>query len=147
MAALSQRGGGLVQSVSVKARERHRGKVKVGSNDECGDPHACADEQRDHRFNTPPRTSELAEGKPLAPPSAHAAAPALVSRCTPTPCACDKSRHSRTSPSPDEPTPAVLEPIVEATLAPGPAFVVAPVPERVLAPGLVRVRAAIRGPA
>ena len=112
----------------------------------CGVQQARADE-RERRFHTTIGTSDLAEGTPLAPPSAHAAAHDLVSGCTLTPRAPDQSRQPRTIPSPAEPTLKVLAPILEPTLAPGPALVLAPLPELVLAPVLERVLAAVRAPA
>ena len=117
-----------------------------GGTDKCGVPQARADE-RESLFNIPLRTSDPAEGTPLAPPSAHAAADDLVSRCTLTPRAPDQSRQPRTIPSPAEPTLKVLAPILEPILAPGPAIVLAPVPELVLAPVLARVLAAVLAPA
>ena len=135
-----------MRSGSVEARERHKGNVKGGGTDKCGVPQARADE-RERRFHTPLGTSDPAEGTPLAPPSAHAAAHDLVSGCTLTPRAPDQSRQPRTIPSPAEPTLKVLAPILEPTLAPGPALVLAPLPELVLAPVLERVLAAVRAPA
>ena len=135
-----------MRSGSVEARERHGGKVKGGGTDQCGVPQARADE-RERRFNTPLGISEPAEGTPLAPPSAHAAAHDLVFRCTLTPRAPGQSRQPRTTPFPAEPTLKVLAPILKPILAPGPALVPAPVPELVLAPVLARVLAVVLAPA
>ena len=135
-----------MRSGSVEARERHGGNVKGGGTDKCGVPQARADEQ-ERRFHIPLGTSDPADGTPLAPLSAHAAAHDLVSGCTLTTRAPDLSGQPLTISSPAEPTLKVLAPILTPSLAPGHALVLAPVPELVLAPVLAPVLAAVLAPA